>query len=210
MYLHTPQTISNGTSLDSAARALIMLHGRGATASSILKLATHFKLENTALLAPEATNNSWYPFSFMAPETENQPALGSALEILAQLTDQVNRAGIKSENIFFLGFSQGACLALEYTARHAKRYGGIVAFTGGLIGEELDLHKYRGNFERTPILLTTGDPDPHVPLSRVQETVDLLKDLNADVNLKVYEGRPHTIEYDEILLASEHVFKLPD
>lgn len=207
MYTHSKQIITGGTPLETAKKALVLIHGRGASANSMMGLAAELQLADTAILAPQATNNSWYPYSFMAPGFENQPALNSALEVLDQVVADIQLAGIPKENIFFLGFSQGACLALEYTARNAARYGGIVAFTGGLIGERLVPEHYSGDFGHTPVLITTGDPDPHVPLRRVEDSVNQLKDLNADVTMKVYKGRGHTVQEVEIVLAKELVFQ---
>ena len=206
MYTHKKQLINAGTSLDSASGALVLLHGRGGTAGNIISLAGEFNLNNIATLAPQASNNSWYPYSFMASVEENQPALDSALEIIGEMVNDIIAAGIPAEKIWFAGFSQGACLTLEYVARNAQRYGGVVAFTGGLIGQQLATDNYKGNFKHTPILITTGNPDPHVPLIRVEESVDLLKKLGADVTLKVYDGRPHTITMPEIELANQLIF----
>jgi phospholipase/carboxylesterase len=206
MYTHKKQTINAGTPLDKASGALVLLHGRGGTASNIVSLAGEFNLDNMAILAPQATNNSWYPYSFMAPVEENQPMLDSALEIIGETVNDIIAAGIPAEKIWFAGFSQGACLTLEYVARNAQRYGGVIAFTGGLIGQQLATNNYKGDFKRTPILITTGNPDPHVPLSRVDESVELLKNLGADVTLKVYDGRPHTITMPEIELANQLIF----
>lgn len=206
MYSHSKNVINAGLSLKEAKNAVIMLHGRGASAHSIVSLAGHFNLQDAAILAPSATNNSWYPYSFMVPEEQNQPALDSALEIIGALVEDIVANGIPRNKIFFSGFSQGACLSLEYVARNATRYGGVMAFTGGLIGEHLDATNYKGDFASTPILITTGDPDTHVPLSRVEESVVLLEALYAKVLLKVYNGRPHTIQQEEIDLANEFVF----
>ena len=180
-----------------------MLHGRGATAESIIGLADHLNLKDAAILALQATNNSWYPYSFLAPVKENQPALDSALEVIDDLVKDIQSNGIPLHQIYFLGFSQGACLSLEYVARHAAGYGGVIAYTGGLIGETLNAENYTGDFLHTPILITTGDPDPHVPLIRVQESVAVLEKLNAEVSLRVYSGRAHTIQQQEIELANK-------
>ena len=207
MYTHSKQIISAGTPIEKAQKALIMLHGRGASANSIISLASHFELGNTVIVAPQATEHSWYPYSFMAPVENNEPALSSALTLIDELVKDIVTKGIDKNNIYFSGFSQGACLALEYVARNGALYGGVIAFTGGLIGQKLVEPLYKGDFNGTPILITTGDPDPHVPLSRVEESVDILKKLNADVLLKVYSGRPHTITAKEIELAVQHVLK---
>jgi phospholipase/carboxylesterase len=206
MYKHSKQISIGGIPAANAKAALIMIHGRGASADDIMRLASRLNVKDMALYAPQATNNSWYPYSFMAPVQENEPALSSALDIINQVVEQAIGDGISTDKIYFLGFSQGACLTLEYIARNAKRFGGAVAFTGGLIGEELELKNYTGDFSGTPVLITTGDPDMHVPLSRVNESVDVLKGLNANVTLKVYKGRPHTISFEELSLANEYIF----
>jgi phospholipase/carboxylesterase len=204
--MHTKNIIEAGPSLVAADRALIMVHGRGASAEDILSLADHLPVKNYALLAPEATGHSWYPYSFLAPPAQNQPWLGSALDVLAGMVEDVVAAGIRKERIFFLGFSQGACLTLEFVARHAARYGGVAAFTGGLIGDKIYTENYKGNFDGMPVFIGTGDHDPHVPLQRVQATTALLRELHADVTERVYPGRPHTILGDEMAEAARVVF----
>lgn len=206
MYTHTKQVITAGVPATQASAAIILIHGRGASAEDILSLAGHFELKNAALFAPQASQYSWYPFSFMAPVSKNQPALDSALEQIDELVADVKAQGIAAEHIYFAGFSQGACLTLEYVTRNATRYGGVAAFTGGLIGESLATENYKGDFGGTPVFIGTGDPDPHVPVSRVNESVAILEKMNADVLLKVYKGRPHTITADEINHANQHVF----
>jgi len=205
MYAHQKNYITTGTPATEAGAALVMIHGRGGTAQNIASLADSLNVQGMAIYAPQATNNSWYPYSFMAGDKMNQPALNSALDTIDQLVQQIKTDGISEEKIYFLGFSQGACLTLDYITRHAKTYGGAVAFTGGLIGEVLDLNNYQGNFNGTPVLITTGNPDPHVPLTRVEESVAIIKNLGADVTLKVYPGRPHTITQQEIDLANQLV-----
>lgn len=205
MYAHQKNYITTGTPATEAGAALVMIHGRGGTAQNIASLADSLNVQGMAIYAPQATNNSWYPYSFMAGDKMNQPALNSALDTIDQLVQQIKTDGISEEKIYFLGFSQGACLTLDYITRHAKTYGGAMAFTGGLIGEVLDLNNYQGNFNGTPVLITTGNPDPHVPLTRVEESVAIIKNLGADVTLKVYPGRPHTITQQEIDLANQLV-----
>lgn len=202
MYTHRKQIVTAGTPADQAKKAMIMLHGRGASAVSILTLKDHLQLDGYAIFAPQATEHSWYPHSFMAPVSNNQPALDSALEVIGSLVEDIKEQGIAQENIYFLGFSQGACLMLEYVSRNAGKYGGVIAFTGGLIGEKLISENYQGDFDQTPILITTGDPDPHVPVRRVNETVSLIKKLNANVTLKIYKGRQHTVTTEELALAN--------
>ena len=203
MYIHQKKVITRGKPLAETSKALIMLHGRGATAESILDLANHLPVENFTLFAPQATNHSWYPYSFMAPQAQNQPALDSALEQINDLVKSILAQGIKSEHIYIAGFSQGACLTAEYATRNARKYGGLLIFTGGLIGQELETDNYQGNFNSTPVLITTGDPDPHVPVSRVGETVKIMEQLGAVVTEKIYTGRPHTILQEELSLAQE-------
>ena len=205
MYSHSKQIITAGTPIEQAKKALIMLHGRGASANSIMSLSSRLTLPETAIIAPQATQHSWYPYSFMAPVENNEPALSSALVVIDEIVNDILKQGIAKKDIYFLGFSQGACLTLEYVARHGDVYGGVIAFTGGLIGEELNTKNYSGDFSGTPISITTGDPDPHVPLSRVEESVAQLKKMNANVVLKVYKGRPHTITEEELELAEQHV-----
>jgi len=196
----------SGTPLKDAAYALVLIHGRGASAEGILTLASHFNLQNTAILAPQAPFGTWYPQSFMAPVASNRPDLDQALQMIEQLVKEINAAGIDNTHIAFGGFSQGACLALEYTTRHADRYAGIVAFTGGLIGRDIDMANYRGDFNQTPVLLTTSNPDHHVPYERVQESARILEDMHAQVLLKAFSGKPHNITPQEINLANQTVF----
>lgn len=203
MYTHEKNIISKGKPLDQTGKALIMVHGRGATAAGILALSQELEVEDFTLFAPQATNNSWYPYSFMAPETQNQPALDSALALLNETVENIKTRGIPGEQIYLLGFSQGACLTIEYATRNAQRFGGLIIFTGGLIGEQINTKKYQGNLAGTPVLITTGDPDPHVPVSRVEETVRILNEKGAMVSTKIFKGRPHTILPEELKLANK-------
>jgi phospholipase/carboxylesterase len=206
MYTHQKNYLIAGKAIGDAKGALIMVHGRGASAAGITDLADELNVNELTVYAPQANHNSWYPQSFLAPVDENQPALNSALGVIGQLVDDIHHAGFSDEKIFFLGFSQGACLMLEFIARNATRYGGAVAFTGGLIGKSLNLQNYSRDFYGTPILITTGDPDPHVPLSRVEESFRQLQAQNANVKLQIYKGRAHTITPNELNLANEWVF----
>jgi phospholipase/carboxylesterase len=206
MYKHTKRVMAAGVPLNGAKKAIIMLHGRGAAPQDIISLKRYLRLEGVAILAPEATNNSWYPYSFMAPVSQNQPALDSALEVIDSIVKDIEQAGISSENIYFAGFSQGACLTLEYTARHAKRYAGIIALTGGLVGQELVTRNYVGDFADTPVFISTGDPDPHVPVSRVNESIAIFQKLNAKVTSAIFPGRPHTISGEEIEIVNKEIF----
>jgi phospholipase/carboxylesterase len=204
--MHQKEILSAGKKLKDAKRALILLHGRGATAEDIMQLTSYLNLENFAILAPQATNYTWYPYSFLAPVTQNEPWLSSALQLLKEIVEEINAEGIPNTEIYLAGFSQGACLTLEFVARNAQRWGGAVAFTGGLIGEEVNIERYKGNFEGTPIFIGTSNPDPHVPVTRVQETTALLRSLNASVTEKVYPNMGHTISEDEIDKANQLVF----
>lgn len=195
-----------GKSIKSSSNVLIMIHGRGGTAKDILSLASQLKVQDFALLAPQANNNTWYHYSFMAPPEQNNPWLSSAIEIIKDTVDDVIDQGIPYENIYFLGFSQGACLTLEFATRNAKRYGGIVAFTGGLIGDKIYSENYKGDFDGTPIFIGTGDHDSHVPLERVNETALILEKMNAKVTKKVYPNKPHSISIEEIELANALIF----
>jgi len=198
----------SGTALAAAKHVLIMIHGRGASAAGMLSLAPQLLLpEQTAVLAPKADQHTWYPASFIAPVQVNQPALDHGLALIDQLVEKVVAAGIPKTEIYFLGFSQGACLTLEYVSRHATKYAGVIAFTGGLIGEELDLSNYKGDFNQTPILISTSNPDPHVPLKRVKESGGQLEAMNAKVRVVAYPGKPHNITDEEIELAGNLIFK---
>ncbi len=183
-----------------------MLHGRGASAEDILRLTSYLNIEEFAILAPQATNNTWYPYSFLAPRDQNEPWLSSALDLITGLVVDINTAGIPDDHIYFLGFSQGACLTLEYVTRNATKWGGAVAFTGGLIGDKIYPEKYAGDFQGTPIFIGTSNPDPHVPVDRVKETTSFLKKMNASVTEKVYQNMGHTISEDEIDKANQLVF----
>lgn len=204
--MHTKNTITAGKKLAEADKALILVHGRGASAEDILFLADELNVEDFALLAPQATGNSWYPYSFLAPPAKNEPYLSSALQVFKDLVTDIKAAGIRAENIFFLGFSQGACLTLEFVARHAAKYGGIAGLTGGLIGDRVYPDLYKGDFKGTPIFLGTGHPDPHVPVERVHATTGLLKQLNAAVTEQVYENMGHTISQHEIDTVNRVIF----
>ncbi len=210
MFMHQKNVIKTGTSIDKASKALIMLHGRGATAQDILSLSGHLNVEGYALLAPQATNHTWYPYSFLAPAEQNEPWLTSAVEVVRSIVADVEAQGITSENIYLLGFSQGACLTLEVAARNAKRYGGLVAFTGGLIGNTLDASRYPGDFAGTPVFLGTSNPDMHVPVERVHASAQQLRAMNADVTEKVYNNMGHTISEDEIREVNRLIFHQAD
>ena len=204
--MHVKNITAAGKNLSEAEKALIMVHGRGASAEDILQLASFLHVKDYAILAPEATNHTWYPHSFLAPVQQNEPWLSSGLSNLMDLVNMITGQGIDTTNIYLLGFSQGACLTLEFAARNATRFGGIAAFTGGLIGDRIDRNKYPGDFKGTPIFIGTGNPDPHVPVERVRETTDVLEAMNAVVTEQVYDNRPHTISQDEIEQVNSLIF----
>lgn len=198
--------IFDGKELTGESKVLIMLHGRGGSAADILTLSEYLDVKDFTLLAPQAKDNTWYPYSFMAPPKQNEPQLSSALQLIKDTTGDLLAKGIAAENIYFLGFSQGACLAAEFVAQNARKYGGVVLFTGGLIGDKINRENYHGNFDSTPVLISTGDPDFHVPVDRVYATSNILEEMGAQVTEKVYANRPHTITGDELRLANEIVF----
>ena len=190
--------LQRGAPLNAAKGAVVLLHGRGASADDILGLAQDFDLPELANLAPEAAEHTWYPYSFLSPIEQNQPWLDSALKLVGETVQRAIAAGIERQNVAIVGFSQGACLATEFVARNAARYGGLVAFTGGLIGPPGAKFVYSGELSGTPCFLGAGDRDPHVPWKRVEESAAVLSDLGAAVTLRRYPGLPHTINQDEI------------
>lgn len=203
---HHKNIFTAGSGLSQTGRVLIMLHGRGATAESIISFASHLHVKDFALLAPQAANNTWYPYSFLVPPAQNEPWLSSALALMNEILEDLNKQGIGREHIYFFGFSQGASLVLEFIARNAGRYGGITAFTGGLIGDKIYSENYSGDFDGTPIFIGTSDPDPHVPVERVKATTQILRSMHAAVTEKIYPNMGHTINQDEIDMANKLVY----
>jgi len=204
--MHKKNIITAGKELNANGKVLIMLHGRGGTAKDILSFSSFLHVKDFTLLAPQATGNTWYPYSFLAPPTENEPWLSSALNLLKEVLNDLYNKGIRSENIYFTGFSQGACLMLEFVARNADKYGGIAAFTGGLIGDKIYRENYKGDFQNTLVFIGTSNPDPHVPVERVYATTNILKEMGAAVTEKVYNNMGHTINQDEMDNANRIVF----
>lgn len=197
--IHESQPVySEGAPLEQARAAMILVHGRGATAPSILTLVQEVDRPGFAYLAPQAANNTWYPQSFLAPMERNEPHLSSALRNLDNVVRRVLDAGVAAERLVLLGFSQGACLALEYAARHPRRYGALVGLSGGLIGPPGTPREYDGSFEGTPVFLGCSDVDPHIPVERVEESASVLQEMGADVTKRLYEGMGHTVNQDEI------------
>ncbi len=204
--MHQKKIITAGKELRETKKALILIHGRGATAEDILGLAEELNVKDFSLIAPQATNFTWYPYSFMAPVNQNEPWLSSAIDLLSDVVSDVHSAGINDDNIYFAGFSQGACLTLEFVTRNARRWGGVAAFTGGLIGDKIYEENYRGDFSGTPIFIGSGEPDPHVPAARVHASAAILKNMNGNVVTKIYPNMGHTISQDEITNVNKFVF----
>lgn len=187
-----------GSPLESARAAVVLAHGRGATASSILELRAVMNFEGVAYLAPQASGNTWYPFTFLAPLNRNEPGLSSGLRALADAVTTAEEAGVDAERIVVGGFSQGACLAAEFVARNARRYGGLLVFSGGVIGPLGMEHSYPGSLDGTPVFIGCSDRDHHIPLERVNESADVLRSLGGAVTLEIYPNMGHTIVKDEI------------
>jgi phospholipase/carboxylesterase len=204
--MHQKKLVYAGLKIEEAKKAVIMLHGRGASAADILSLSQYLVLDDCALVAPQATNSTWYPYSFMAPVAANEPWLSSALHVIDEIVADIVRGGISKDHIYFVGFSQGACLTLEYVTRNAAKYGGVVAFTGGLIGDQIYTQHYTGDFNHTPVFIGTSNPDPHVPVARVHASTNILKNMNADVTEKVYDNMGHTINQDEFDKVNALIF----
>jgi predicted esterase len=175
-----------------------MVHGRGASAAGILRLGAALDVKDAAFLAPQAAGNTWYPHGFMSPLEWNEPGITSAMGAIARVVEQVNAAGIPTERILVLGFSQGACLVTEYAARHATRYLGVAGLSGGLIGPDGTPRDYPGSLERTPVFLGCSDVDGHIPASRVRETAAVLQALGGEVTMRLYPGMGHDINGDEL------------
>lgn len=197
-----------GHDLKGARCAVILLHGRGSPAEDILGLAETFYDERIAFLAPQAANHAWYPYSFLAPMEQNEPWLSSAIAKVESLIQSCVHAGIQRSTIVVCGFSQGACLATESIARHPAHYGALIAFTGGLIGPSDRELQHGGSLAGTQALFSSGDPDPHVPWSRVEASARELERMGAQVELMRHAGRPHTIMEKELEVARSVIFSL--
>ena len=198
--------IQTGISLAESKKAIILLHGRGASAESILLLASSLDLADFSIFAPQASQHTWYPFGFMASDQGNLSALNSSLQQVSLLFQFLIENGKAPEQIYVMGFSQGACLSLEFTARNAQKFGGVVAFTGGLIGEKLEEKKYKGDFQGTPILLSSSAHDMHVPAQRIHDSAQLLRKMGAEVSLKFFEDPFHTIRPEELTWVNQTLF----
>lgn len=199
---HDAAVHAAGARLGDARSAVIMMHGRGATAESILSLAAEFRVPGVAYLAPQAVGYTWYPLSFLAPTAQNEPWLSSALATVGRAVARAEGAGIPARRIFLLGFSQGACLASEWVARNPRRYGGLFALSGGLIGDDTTPRDYPGSLDGMPAFLGCSDIDAHIPAARVVETGQVLTRLGAAVDVRLYPGMGHTVNAEEIAVVA--------
>jgi predicted esterase len=194
---HGQRILQAGEPLATAKAAMILVHGRGATAEDIMNIAADVQRPGFTYLAPQAVNNAWYPHPFTAPIESNEPYLSSALAMLELLVQQVE-ATVPVARLVLLGFSQGACLTTEFAARNARRYGAVIGLSGGLIGPDGTPRDYPGSFDGTPVFLGCSDVDPHIPKERVIETADVFKRMGASVTMRLYPGMPHTVSEDEL------------
>lgn len=192
-----------GLPLNQAAGVMLLLHGRGAEARGMLGLAREFDRANWAYLAPQAAGNVWWPYRFTMPLAQNEPWVSNALDVVSALVDHVVASGVPYEKLIIGGFSQGACLALEWAAQHPRRYGGVLGLSGGLIGNGDTLRPYTGSLENTPVFLGCSDKDFHIHLDRVEATADVFTGLNANLTKRIYPNMGHTIIEDEIIFIQE-------
>ena len=176
----------------------ILIHGRGASAEDILGLAHELALPDVAYLAPQAAGHTWYPYSFLSRTEQNEPGLSSALLVIEGLVQQFEQQGIPADRVVLMGFSQGACLTLEFAARHARRYAAIAGFSGGLIGPPGTPRDYPASLDSTPVFIGCSDVDPHIPVERVRESAEVYRRMGAAVDERIYPGMGHTINQAEI------------
>ena len=187
----------------------ILIHGRGASADDIVGLAPALRTTDVAYAAPQAADNTWYPHSFLVPISQNEPGITSGLGVIGQLIEAFGEDGIPPNRIAIMGFSQGACLSLEYAARHARRYHAVIGFSGGVIGPPGTPRDYQGSLAGTPLFLGCSDVDPHIPLERVRETADVFRRLHAEVDERIYRGMAHTINNEELGAARALLIAAP-
>jgi predicted esterase len=195
--------VQYGAPPEQARGAMVLIHGRGSSASSILSLASHFGRDDLLYLAPEAPSSQWYPYPFTAALERNEPGITNGMLAVDDAFALLAEHGIEATQTVLLGFSQGACLALEYAARHARQYGGVVGLSGGLIGPDGTPRTYRGSLAATPVFLGCSDVDAHIALQRVHEARDVLERLGATVTERIYPGMPHTVNDDEIAFVKQ-------
>ncbi len=199
---HGQRVLQAGEPLNSARAAMILLHGRGATAEDIMTIASEVQAPGWAYLAPQAAGNAWYPNPFTAPLESNEPYLSAALAMVSGLVERVE-ASVPGQRIALLGFSQGGCLTLEWAARNARRYGGVIGLSAGLIGPEGTPRDYPGSFDGTPVFLGCSDSDPFIPRQRVEASADVFRGLGAAVDLRIYAGMGHEVGDDELAAIRE-------
>jgi predicted esterase len=190
--------LATGPPLATARLVAILVHGRGASAEDILSLTHELRVKDVAYLAPQAAGATWYPYTFLAPIERNEPGITSGLNVLSSLVDEAGTRGVEPNRVVLMGFSQGACLALEFAVRHARRYAAVVGLSGGLIGPPGVARDYAGSLEGTPVFLGCSDVDPHIPLERVHETADVCRRMGAQVDERIYPRMGHTVNRDEL------------
>jgi predicted esterase len=181
-----------------ARLGVILVHGRGGSAADMIGLAEELRVSDVTYVAPSAADHTWYPYSFLAPISQNEPGISSGMRVLSRLIDRLGQQGIPLHRVALLGFSQGACLSLEFAARHARRYAAVIGLSGGVIGPPGTPRAYDGTLDGTPVFLGCSDVDPHIPLSRVDESADTFRSLGAAVDERIYPGMGHTINRDEL------------
>ena len=196
---HSSQPVlSRGPSLGEGRLVAILIHGRGASAEDILSLTGQLRARDVTYLAPQAGGGTWYPYSFLSPIAQNEPDITSGLQVISGLIDQVTKARVRPDRVVLMGFSQGACLSLEFAARHAQRFAAVIGLSGGLIGPPGTPRNYGGSMEGTPVFLGCSDIDPHIPLERGHETAEVFRRLGASVDERIYPRMGHTINRDEL------------
>lgn len=196
---HGPMPVlRQGPALNEAPAALILVHGRGASPEDIIELAPFLGADACHVMAPAAAGSTWYPFSFLAPVHQNEPGISAGIAKIESLVREALEAGIPAERIVIGGFSQGACLASEFVARNPRSYGGLLAFSGGLIGPKETSRHYEGFLDGVPVFLGCSDVDPHIPAWRVEETAEVLARMGAKVDMRLYPNMPHTVIGDEL------------
>ncbi len=204
--LHQGQPVLQmGEPLEQAKAAMILIHGRGATAQSIMTLVPEIQQPGYAYLAPQAARQTWYPNRFLGPILSNEPYLSSAMQVLEDLLATITQAGISAEKIVLLGFSQGGCLTLEFAARHAQRYGAVIGLSSGLIGPDDTPRDYPGSLDGTPVFLGCSDIDFHIPKERVDDSAQVLRRLGGVVTERLYPNMGHTVNEDELNIVREMV-----
>lgn len=196
---HEGQPVLQAGARPSSARlAMVLVHGRGSSASDMIGLAQEFHVPDVAYLAPQAAGSTWYPYSFLSPIEKNEPGISSGLRAIGRVLHSLERQGISADRVVLLGFSQGACLSLEFAARHGRRYGGVFGLSGGLIGPDGTDRNYGGTMEGTPVFLGCSDRDPHIPVERVHETAEVFRRIGAAVDERIYPFMGHTVNDEEI------------